>query len=50
MCGVVMMGIGPVLLVGMIPPSTLIVLGGRKTVVCSCRGWGRGARVVHDGW
>lgn len=36
-------------IIGMIPPRTARVEGGRKTVVCSCRGMGIGASEVHDG-
>lgn len=43
------MGSGLVSFVGMMPPRTKMVEGARKTVVCSCRGRGRGARGVHAG-
>jgi hypothetical protein len=54
MRGVVTMGNGVLEFEGMIPPRTAMVSGARKTVVCSCRGRGMGARECHDpdsvGW
>ena len=43
-----MMGNVLVSFVRMMPPRTAMVEGGRKTVVCSCRGMGREASGFHD--
>jgi hypothetical protein len=54
MRGVVTMGNMVLEFEGMMPPRTAMVSGARKTVVCSCRGTGMGARECHSldsvGW